>query len=584
MQIIHEKLKPYLQAMPDLFCYEILIRAILGVWLFVLGKIFNMLLKSSGRVAVTSGDFMFLFTTWQGILILVLGIVSLFTYVAFDLNTKIVLCRNIVTGRSMPLKDCLAEGFRDMGKLLDIRGLLIVLYIALAAPVLGIGISVTATRNFYIPTFIAVAIEDSVLYSVLSGAAVIILLVVGIANLFILHGIVIDHLPIGQASRQSRKLIRENWKDYLKQNILFILTTAVLIAGTAIVCLFIPLWLIGTFLPAGPVTRFLTILFVTAGVVISALAALFAVPLYLMKMTQLFYSYKQGRAFEYKGITRARQLGFRRWTVVVLIAVLAVVAVTDVYFDKLFPAETSVRIIAHRAGGFEAPENTVAGIEKAWQDGVYGSEIDIQRTKDGYYVVNHDATFKRTAGDSGKPEEMTLAEVKKLSVDGEPVPTFEEMLEACKGKLVLYTELKGNTADQKMADDAVAIVKKYGMEDECVLISLNYEVIDYIEKTYPEMKTGFLTFLSLGRTAKLNCDSLGLEEESATSDTVMNIHDENKEALVWTVNTAGSQRYFLCSNVDGIITDNPAQAVELSEQLKDRSDVDRMVDKIKTLM
>ena len=361
------------------------------------------------------------------------------------------------------------------------------------------------------------------------------------------------------------------------------MTISCLIAVLAAVFLFLPLKLIDMLLPAGPVCRFLTVLFVTSGVIISALSALFAVPLYLMKMTQLFYSYKEGKPFEYAGITRERQLGYKKWFFVVLIAVLGCVVVTDVYFDQLFPEETTVKIIAHRAGGYEAPENTVAGIEAAWRAGAYGSEIDIQRTKDGYYVVNHDGTFKRTAGDSRKPEEMTLKEVKQLSVDGEHVATFEEMLIACKGKLVLFTELKGNTCDKKMAEDAVALVKQYKMEDECVLISLQYDVIDYIETNYPEMQTGFLAFASFGDTAGLNCDYLALEEESSTSDTVKNIHDEGKQALVWTVNKKGSQKHFLCSNVDGIITDNPSQAAEVAMNLSHRSDIDRMVDKIKTV-
>ena len=88
----------------------------------------------------------------------------------------------------------------------------------------------------------------------------------------------------------------------------------------------------------------------------------------------------------------------------------------------------------------QAMPDTLSGLETAWAAGAYGSEIDIQRTKDGHYVINHDSTFKRVAGDSRKPEEMTLREVKKLSIDGEPVPTFEEMLISSKGRIVLITD------------------------------------------------------------------------------------------------------------------------------------------------
>lgn len=45
-----------------------------------------------------------------------------------------------------------------------------------------------------------------------------------------------------------------------------------------------------------------------------------------------------------------------------------------------------------------------------------------------------------------------------------------------------------------------------------------------------------------------------------------------------------SQRHFLCTLADGLITDNVTQAIELSEELGDRSDLDRMVDRIKTIM
>ena len=568
--------------MPDILNYQIVTKAIISIWLFLLGRLFQILLRSSGRVAVTSGDWKFLFTTWQGVLILLLGLVSLFIYVAFDLNSKIVLSRDLITGQKIHLEESITEGFFSIRKLINPEGLLTVLYIALIAPILGIGLSISATENLYIPTFISSVIESSVLYSALAGAAVFFFLSLGVANLFILHGVVIDGLPIGDAGRQSRRLIRANWKDYIKQNVIFILLIAGSVVVTAIICLFIPLKLI-TLLPAGPLSRILTITFVSAGTIISVLADLFGIPIYLLKMTQLYYSYKQGKEFEFDEISRDKPFRYKLAAAVLLIAIATSVCVMYINFDRFFPLDTDVKVIAHRAGGNEGRENTLSGLEAAWAAGAYGSEIDIQRTKDGFYVLNHDGTFKRVAGDSRKPEEMTLREVKKLSVDGEPVPTFEEMLISSRGRMVLFTELKGNTADRKMADDAVKLVKQYQMEDEAVLISLKYDLIDYIETNYPEMQTGFLTFASFGETAALNCDYIGLEEESATTDAINAIHKEGKKALVWTANEAGSQKHFLCSEVDGLITDNVSQAIGLVTELEQRSDLDRMIDKIKTM-
>ena len=576
--------RPYFQALPVLCNYQIATKLLLGIWLFLLGRIFQILLRSSGRVAVTSGDWKFLFTTWQGIFIVLLSLVSLYIYVAVDLNSKIVISRNILTEQKTTIRESIREGFNSTAKMFNLRGILVMLYIALIAPILGIGLSLSMTKGLYIPTFISSFIEGSVLYSALAGFAVLLFLSVGIANLFILHGIIIDKLSIGEAGKQSKKLVRANWKDYLQQNIKYILILAAAIAAAAVLFLFVPLKIITSLaLPTG-ISRPLTIFFVILGVIMSVLVDLLGTPLYLLKMTQLFLSYKQGSEFAFREKPKEKHPGYTMAAVIGLIAVFAMTALANSFFDQLFPLETGVKVIAHRAGGNEGSENTLSGLETAWKLGAYGSEIDIQRTKDGSYVVNHDADFKRVAGDSRKPEEMTLREVKQLSVDGEPVATFEEMLLASKGRMVLFTELKGNTADKQMADDAVALIKLYDMETECVLISLKYGLIDYIEKTYPEIQTGFLTFASFGKTAKLNCDYLGLEEESATMDAINSIHDEGKQVLVWTANEKKSQKHFLCTDADGLITDNVSQAIGLITDLEQRSDLDRMIDRIKTVM
>ena len=454
------------------------------------------------------------------------------------------------------------------------------MYIALIAPILGIGVSLTMTKGLYIPTFISSVIADTPLYLIGTTLLVLIFLSVGVANLFILHGVVLDGLSVKEAGAQSKRLIRENWKDYLKQNILFLLVIVVLLAAIIIVVLVLPLAIVQLLPLSAGVRRTLTVFFVTSGVLLSMLADLFATPLYLMKMTELFNTYKKAPQIPF----RRREKRNHRLTVVGIVFWFLATSVASVVmthqFDTLFPQNSSVRIIAHRGGGTEGAENTVAGIEKAWEIGAYGSEIDIQRTRDGYYVLNHDGNFQRVAGEKRKPEEMTLEEIKALRVDGESVPTLEETLQASKGRGVLFVELKGETADRQMADDAVKAVKEYGMEEECVLISLKYELIDYIECTYPEIQTGYLTFASFGDTAKLNCDYLALEEESATADAISAIHRQGKKVLVWTANERKSQKHFLCSMVDGLITDNITQAARLLVELEERSDLQRMIDGI----
>ena len=579
-----EKLTVYVQALPGILQYQLFTKLVLGVWLFLMGRLYRLLLHSTGRVAVSSGDILFLITSWQGLLIILCALISLYGYVAIDLNAKIVLSRDLLGGERIHAWSILQRAVPPMKNLVNIRGIGVILYILLIAPVLGVGVSLTMTKGFYVPTFISSVIADTPFFVVAFTVLMLVFLSVGIANLFILHGVVLDDLPVKEAGAQSRKLIRANWKDYLKQNVLFILVMGVLLVCVVLIVLVLPLLLVQVLPLSVQVKRTLTVFFVTSGVLLSLLADLFATPLYLMKMTQLYRLYKNEAPIPFhkreKRNHKLTVLGVAGW---ILVTFVSSVMMTG-RFDTLFPQESSVRIVAHRGGGTEGPENTVAGIERAWEIGAFGSEIDIQRTKDGFYVLNHDGSFRRVAGDERKPTEMTLEEIRGLSIEGEPVATLEDALLATRGKGTLFVELKGETADRQMADDTVKAIKEYGMEDECVVICLNYEPIDYIESTYPEIQTGYLTFASFGDTARLNCDYLAMEEESATADAVEAIHKQGKKVLVWTSNEKKSQKHFLCSRIDGLITDNASQALDLIRELKERSDLQRMTDRIMELI
>ena len=55
-------------------------------------------------------------------------------------------------------------------------------------------------------------------------------------------------------------------------------------------------------------------------------------------------------------------------------------------------------IIAHRGESYDAPENTHASINLAWEREVDAVEIDVQLTKDEKIVVIHDKSTLRTGG------------------------------------------------------------------------------------------------------------------------------------------------------------------------------------------
>jgi glycerophosphoryl diester phosphodiesterase len=117
-------------------------------------------------------------------------------------------------------------------------------------------------------------------------------------------------------------------------------------------------------------------------------------------------------------------------------------------------AQRHVLIAAHR-GGYEsdkadqAPENSLANIQVCQSKGYPLYETDIQRTKDGHFVIMHDRTIDRETTGTGVVSEMMLADLKGLhqryrdgSVSEEGVATLEEFLEQGKGRTVFKADLK----------------------------------------------------------------------------------------------------------------------------------------------
>ncbi len=112
-----------------------------------------------------------------------------------------------------------------------------------------------------------------------------------------------------------------------------------------------------------------------------------------------------------------------------------------------------VMMSAHRAEHINHPENSIPAIQAAIDLGADMIEIDTRKTKDGYFVLCHDSSLKRTTncneyiGKEGWPttanvSDWTLEQIKELRLEGsdEQMPTFEEALELARGKVLLVLD------------------------------------------------------------------------------------------------------------------------------------------------
>ena len=570
---------PYRQAIPSILLLQIINMIAISVWGVLFSWLSRMLLQGAGKVAVSSGDFLFLFTHWQGYVVILLALVTVMLFIGLEVNSLIVLSNRLLSGEKPSVLLCIKEGVLSIKKLIGPRGLLIVLYLGLLSPILGFGVTISLTQNLYIPNFIMSVVESKAFFLIPAIIVFILLFLVGIVFVFILHGLLLDKMSLKESGKNSVQLIKKNWKNFIVEMLIFLLFTALVVL--VLYGILAGVRAIG----AAVDENNRALMTVTIGLLITVLmlaatAAQLYVPFLFIKLTSLYKTYQSGGEWRYEKRPNRKSPLVIAYVIVAVLLIGILTAFVAFGIDSYFPAKVSTGFIAHRAGGFEAPENTVAGIDAAHEYGAWGAEIDIQRTKDGYYVVNHDADFARTAGLAKKPSELTLEEVKQLKVDGEPVPTYEEMLEASRDRVVLFVELKGETADQQMADDAVKTIKEYNMVDQTVVISLGYELIDYIETNYPEINTGYLAFASFGDTASYNCDYLALEEETATSSMIEEIHEAGKKILVWTVNEDDDIEDFLRSGADAIITDAVKRSSEITKELEEQPPVERVLDAV----
>lgn len=142
-------------------------------------------------------------------------------------------------------------------------------------------------------------------------------------------------------------------------------------------------------------------------------------------------------------------------------------------FDS--PDTNYVFVIAHRADWRHYPENSIPAIEGAIAMGVDMVELDVAKTKDGVHVLSHDGRLDRVSDRKGRIADLTLAEVKSARLrEGQggktaaltdvQVPTLEEALEACRGRvLVNIDKFNGDP------EGITAIIQRLGVARQVVL-------------------------------------------------------------------------------------------------------------------
>jgi len=151
-----------------------------------------------------------------------------------------------------------------------------------------------------------------------------------------------------------------------------------------------------------------------------------------------------------------------------------------------------ILVAAHRATNPNYPENSLAAIAESIRIGVDIVEIDIRKSKDGELVIMHDETIDRTTNGSGKVDDFSLAELKEFrlkfgsDITKEQIPTFEEVLQLTKGKIILDVDFK--LEGEALVKQTFALIEKYGMEDQILFFLYDYPETTQYQKLNKNIK------------------------------------------------------------------------------------------------
>ena len=114
-------------------------------------------------------------------------------------------------------------------------------------------------------------------------------------------------------------------------------------------------------------------------------------------------------------------------------------------------------VVAHRAKGFEAPENSREAVERAIQAGVPVLKIDVRASKDGDLYLLHDGWLDRTTNLRGRIEGLTSAELSRARLaNGESLPRLHEIYAIARGRAVLTIGFKADAIFVEQVADWIA--------------------------------------------------------------------------------------------------------------------------------
>ncbi|MEW6543048.1 MAG: glycerophosphodiester phosphodiesterase family protein [Nitrospirota bacterium] len=243
-------------------------------------------------------------------------------------------------------------------------------------------------------------------------------------------------------------------------------------------------------------------------------------------------------------------------------------------------------VIAHRGASGLAPENTALAVARAIALGADMVEVDVRLTRDGHPVILHDPVIGRTVrwptGSAGarpvrrRIANLTLAHIRRMDAGswwshacaGLPVPTLDDVLDQCAGRIAVNLDVKGGrdmraAARRRLVAHLERALLARHAKDWVLISSEDLRLLSLVRTAMPAAWLGVLVGpasrlpQAVRAARRLKAWSLHLPLALINPELVRSVHAEGLRLLVYTVNRTPSLRRLIRLGADGVFTDWP---------------------------
>lgn len=549
----------------------------------------------------TIGTFIRSPLTWFFLLLIVLGM-AFFTL--FDICCIITCIHASFRKQAMPQLALMRKGLKTSLRVIYQRNIVMILYLLIIIPMTHALVISGYITKFTVPQFIVDYIMSHTWLAILYIGFWIYIGLRSFHWIYSLHYFCLENCNFKQARKRSWKL-QENhyWTD-----LIIVLGWSAACIGIYYGVILSGSWLVSRVNQALP-TQDLFSSLTLSGIsllmdVCGALFFCFDLPLFFICISLLFY-YRKAAAGEriprvFRDLDNAYRITNTRWVKKIYmyrkrIIALSIVVVIGVNFAYNFADRRGVlhmglgnpvEVTAHRGYSAAYPENTIPAFKGAIQVGADWAELDVQQTADGEVIVMHDSNLKRTTGLDKEVWQVTWDEIKDLDngswfdkkYQTVRIPTLEEVLKVCRGKIHLNIEIKPSGHDKDLEEQVAKLLKKYHMRDTCVVSSLKYDSLRKIKEADDSIETAYITSVSYGNFTDLEyADGYSVESTLLSKSFVNKAQKAGKQIYVWTVNSEERLEKVVGMGIDNVITDDPVMAKELIYEQEHSTFWDRYV-------